>query len=166
MRSASLVFALLLVVAVLACAQFTAAQEFEEVMDDVAIAEAPTPMAEMLAADEYAAEFADVEAEAEADAEAESMGCMKTTTGLNVRSGKGTNYKVLRTLPAGTQVNVVSSSGGWSQIGSGQYVSSQYLTGCGGSSPAPKPTGGNRCAFSAPLYKQCGQSWSGNTMVS
>lgn len=48
-------------------------------------------------------------------------------SGLNVRSGKGTNYKIIKALPYGTKVTVYETSDGWSRIGDGQWVSAQYL---------------------------------------
>ena len=48
-------------------------------------------------------------------------------SGLNVRSGKGTNYKIIKALPYGTKVTVYETSNGWSRIGKGQWVSAQYL---------------------------------------
>lgn len=48
-------------------------------------------------------------------------------SGLNVRAGAGTNYKILKALPNGTKVTVYETSNGWSRIGNGQWVSSQYL---------------------------------------
>lgn len=50
--------------------------------------------------------------------------------GLNVRKGPGTSYAKLGALACGTSVEVLSESGGWSQIeysGRTAYVSSQYL---------------------------------------
>ena len=44
-----------------------------------------------------------------------------------MRSGKGTNYKIIKALPYGTKVTVYETSNGWSRIGNGQWVSSQYL---------------------------------------
>ncbi len=52
-------------------------------------------------------------------------------SGLNVRSGPGTNYKKIGALSYGTQVNVISISGGWATIKySGQtgYISTSYIT--------------------------------------
>lgn len=46
---------------------------------------------------------------------------------LNVRAGAGTNYRVIRTLKNGTKVTVYATNGGWSRIGNGEWVSSQYL---------------------------------------
>ena len=48
-------------------------------------------------------------------------------SGLNVRAGKGTNYKIIKALPYGTKVTVYETSNGWARIGNGQWVSAQYL---------------------------------------
>ena len=48
-------------------------------------------------------------------------------SGLNVRSGAGTNYSIVKGLPYGTKVTVYETSNGWSRIGNGQWVSAQYL---------------------------------------
>ena len=48
-------------------------------------------------------------------------------SGLNIRIGAGTGYRVLGTLTKGTRVTVYQESNGWSRIGDGQWVSSQYL---------------------------------------
>ena len=48
-------------------------------------------------------------------------------SGLNVRAGKGTNYKIVKALPYGTKVTVYETSNGWARIGNGQWVSAQYL---------------------------------------
>lgn len=53
---------------------------------------------------------------------------VKATAGLNVRSGAGTNYSIVKALPNGTKVTVYEQKNGWSRIGSRQWVSSQYLT--------------------------------------
>jgi phage protein D len=52
-------------------------------------------------------------------------------SGLNVRSGSGTNYSKLGSLTYGTQVKVSSISNGWATItysGKKAYVSANYLT--------------------------------------
>lgn len=56
--------------------------------------------------------------------------------GLNIRSGKGTGYSVVGGLKNGQAVTVYEESNGWSRIGNGQWVSSQYLTGSASSSSA------------------------------
>jgi N-acetylmuramoyl-L-alanine amidase len=53
-----------------------------------------------------------------------------TTDGLRVRSGPGTNYKVLHTLNSGTKVEVSEVNGDWVKItfsGNKGWVSSQYI---------------------------------------
>lgn len=47
---------------------------------------------------------------------------------LNVRSGPGTNYKVVRSLEKGSKVDVIATSGSWSQIGTDEWVSTAYLS--------------------------------------
>ena len=46
---------------------------------------------------------------------------------LNVRSGAGTNYKVVRQLANGTKVTVYETSNGWGRIGNNEWVSMNYL---------------------------------------
>ncbi len=53
-----------------------------------------------------------------------------TTSDLNLRSGPGTNYLVLKVLSRGTSVNVLSTNGNWSNLEVGGlkgWVSNQYL---------------------------------------
>ncbi len=88
-------------------------------------------------------------------------------TRINVRSGPGTNYSVIGSLTAGTNVQVANTSGGWLQInlpsgGQGYVLAS--LTSAGGTnaiapaqasappaapapSTAPAPAGGGSFAF-------------------
>ncbi|CAM4406416.1 peptidase M23 [Bacillus manliponensis] len=50
---------------------------------------------------------------------------------LNVRSGAGTNYRVMGALPKGTKVQVLSEQNGWSEInynGKKGYISSKFLS--------------------------------------
>jgi uncharacterized protein YraI len=59
-----------------------------------------------------------------------------TVTGnLNMRSGPGTGYGVIDTLPPGTVVDVRGCTGSWCDIGRG-WVSASYLA-RGGYAPAP-----------------------------
>lgn len=64
--------------------------------------------------------------------------------GLNMRSGPGTDYRVITTLPYNTEVTVTGSSGGWysvSYAGMNGYVSSSYLRfTSGGSVPSGMPS--------------------------
>ncbi|MEV8126729.1 SH3 domain-containing protein [Streptomyces sp. NPDC085944] len=58
---------------------------------------------------------------------------------LNVRSGPGTNYSLVRVLPVGSRVSIncqrpgewvsgpYGTSNIWDNIGSGQYVSDAYI---------------------------------------
>lgn len=53
-----------------------------------------------------------------------------TTSDLNLRLGPGTNFGVLKVLPRGTRVNVISSSGSWSNVEALEvkgWVSNSYL---------------------------------------
>ena len=50
------------------------------------------------------------------------------TTDLNIRSGPGTRYAVIGSLPAGARVNVGSCSSGWCRVGGG-FASARYLSG-------------------------------------
>lgn len=64
-------------------------------------------------------------------ASAATAGGATTTTAVNFRTGAGTNYGIISTLPAGTHVVVSSqSSGGWATVvynGTVGYISSDYL---------------------------------------
>jgi len=53
-----------------------------------------------------------------------------TTDSLNVRSGAGTNFRVITSVAKGTILNVLSKQGEWTRIKIGQnegYVATQYL---------------------------------------
>lgn len=57
-------------------------------------------------------------------------GVVRVRTKLNVRSGPGTNYRVLGTLPPGQSVSIVNEQNGWYQLETpeGQYwVHSKYI---------------------------------------
>ena len=64
-------------------------------------------------------------------ASAATAGGATTTTAVNFRTGAGTNYGIISTLPAGTHVVVSSrSSGNWATVvynGTVGYISSDYL---------------------------------------
>ena len=65
-----------------------------------------------------------------------------TTVNLNMRSGAGTNYSLLLTVPKGTTLTVQSVSGTWAKVAYGGktgYVSTAYLTKVQTSAPAPTP---------------------------
>jgi uncharacterized protein YraI len=68
---------------------------------------------------------------------------LRTTTALNLRSGAGTNHRVLLTMPAGATVTARQSApvGGWYAITYGStsgWASGTYLAAAsGGSAPAP-----------------------------
>ena len=55
----------------------------------------------------------------------------KTTANLNIRTGRGTNYKILTTMPKGTEVSVSEISGGWGKVsykGQTGYSAMKYLS--------------------------------------
>ncbi len=86
----------------------------------------------------------------------EAMTVTTRSGNLNVRSGKGTSYKIKATLSKGTVVVVLSSDGDWSKIlyhGSKTgYVKSSYLT---------KETDSTykKITLSVPSYKQTDSRW-------
>ncbi|MGB4588801.1 MAG: SH3 domain-containing protein [Clostridiaceae bacterium] len=73
-----------------------------------------------------------------------------TTVNLNMRSGAGTGYGIILTIPKNAEVILLSNMSGWSKVtynGRTGYVSSAYLTGTAVSTPvitpiasAPAPT--------------------------
>lgn len=73
---------------------------------------------------------------------------------LNVRAGAGTSYARVASLPKGTTVLVLTSSGGWSRVlyhgTKTGYVSSAYLANLGGY-PA--------VSLAVPSYKQTDSRW-------
>ncbi|MEL6922936.1 MAG: SH3 domain-containing protein, partial [Bacteroidota bacterium] len=54
-------------------------------------------------------------------------GFVNDPTGLNVRSGPGTNNPILDTLADGTEVEIIGKEGNWYQIGRNQYVYGAYI---------------------------------------
>lgn len=63
---------------------------------------------------------------------------------LNLRSGAGTGYRVLTSIPAGAKISVLGSSGGWvktSYGGQTGYVSADYLTGSSSSGSSSYSSG-------------------------
>lgn len=58
-------------------------------------------------------------------------GTRKTTENLNFRTGPGTNYSKIETIPKGTVIDYYSESDGWAKVrynGRDGYVSTSYLT--------------------------------------
>lgn len=47
--------------------------------------------------------------------------------GLNVRSGPGTQYKIVKAVTKGTKLTVIGKSGAWYKVGNNQYVHSKYV---------------------------------------
>ena len=71
----------------------------------------------------------------------------QTTARLNLRTGAGTNHRIIRTLPVGQTVTILSESNGWMHVRVGNeegFVSSEWVrvtSGGGNSAPAPsQPT--------------------------
>lgn len=67
-----------------------------------------------------------------------------TASALNLRSGPGTNYGVLTSMPNGTELTVADVSGGWVKVtyqGKSGWCSATYveLASGGGASPPPPP---------------------------
>lgn len=48
-------------------------------------------------------------------------------SGLNVRAGAGTGYKVVKVLSRGAKVTITSETNGWGKIADGQYISLTYI---------------------------------------
>ena len=55
------------------------------------------------------------------------VGQVTAKAGLNVRSGPGTTYPVVRALRYGTKVNIIAEQDGWGQIGINQWVNLAYI---------------------------------------
>ncbi len=56
------------------------------------------------------------------------QGAYRATSNLNVRSGPGTNYRVVSRLSAGQPFSIESSQGEWVQIAGGGWVNARYVT--------------------------------------
>jgi uncharacterized protein YraI len=64
------------------------------------------------------------------------------TGDLNLRSGPGTGYGVIDTMPAGAYVDVLGCTGSWCEVAFGGitgYASASYLGGGGGDAYAEAP---------------------------
>lgn len=71
------------------------------------------------------------------------------TNDLNLRSGPGTGYRVIDTMPAGSYVDVMGCTGSWCRVqfgGSVGYASASYLG--GGDSYAAAPV------YAPPVYTE------------
>ncbi|MGB4588336.1 MAG: SH3 domain-containing protein [Clostridiaceae bacterium] len=65
-----------------------------------------------------------------------------TTANLNLRTGPGTGYSIILTIPRGATVSILDSSGSWFRVnynGKTGYASSSYLT--SQASPPSNPSG-------------------------
>lgn len=72
---------------------------------------------------------------------------INTPDGLNVRSGAGTNYSILRAYPQGTPIRVLKVENGFGySSGAGGWLCMDYLSTSGGGSSASAPS------VSAPSY--------------
>lgn len=72
-----------------------------------------------------------------------STGVVKSKSGLNVRSGPGTNYRKIGALANNASVTINGSSSGWYAInysGTQGYVSASYVSVTGGATSAPAAT--------------------------
>ena len=72
-----------------------------------------------------------------------------TTDPLNVRTGPGTGYSKVTTLPKGTKVCVNSVSNGWAKLNTGNYVSNDYLRTCSTGKKSAKSSASNSSAYSS-----------------
>ena len=66
-----------------------------------------------------------------------------TTANLNMRTGPGTAYAVILTIPKGSQVEVLSEAGGWASVtyaGKTGYASTSYLSGTAPGTGTPTVT--------------------------
>jgi uncharacterized protein YgiM (DUF1202 family) len=62
---------------------------------------------------------------------------------LNVRSGPGTDYDVISSLPDGTSVSIVNQQGNWGELPNGGWVSLSWITSGNGSSNSGGGGGGD-----------------------
>lgn len=109
-----------------------------------------------------------------ANSGSKSMGVYTSTaSALNVRSGAGTNYRVVRTYAKGTRFDLYEVKNGWGRTPSG-WISLQYTTYGGGKAVAPASNGGaGTYRFSTSVnirtgagtgYKVVGQYKAGSTV--
>lgn len=59
--------------------------------------------------------------------------------GLNIRSGPGTGYKIVRAVTKGTVLHVTGKSGNWLRVGTDEWASAEYLVKKGSGSVAASP---------------------------
>ena len=79
-----------------------------------------------------------------------------TTANLNLRTGPGTGYPIILTIPKGATVSVIGYSGSWSKLtynGKTGYSSSSYLT---NAAPPPVNTAGTTYVTTANLNLRTG----------
>jgi hypothetical protein len=66
-----------------------------------------------------------------------------TASALNLRTGPSTSYRVITSMPNGTELTVAAVSGGWlktTYAGSTGWCSATYVELVGGSTPPPPPS--------------------------
>jgi len=66
--------------------------------------------------------------EAEAEEVATKQAQVTARSGLNVRTGPGSNNEKLRTLPRGTTVDIYKTEGDWVRIGDNEWVHGAFLS--------------------------------------
>lgn len=97
--------------------------------------------------------FAESEAETLAARAATVTGKIIAPDGLNMRSGPGTSYGILVSIPFGASVTVLDSSSSWYKVtysGKTGYVLGQYVQ-ITSTTPTPKPTAARRLSARAKL---------------
>ena len=75
-------------------------------------------------------------------APSQSQGTGTTTENLNLRKGAGTSNAVIKVLPKGTKLEILSSSNGWLKVvanGTEGWVSSEYVSQGSQAAPTEKP---------------------------
>lgn len=81
------------------------------------------------------------------------------TNPLNLRSGPGTRYSVITTMPPGARVDVLSCGGSWCRVawrGAEGFASANYLAGGGAYAYEPAPV-----YVAPPPVVRFGFGWSG-----
>lgn len=77
------------------------------------------------------------------------------TNDLNLRSGPGTQYGVITSMPAGARVDVGGCRGNWCQVnwrGRSGYASASYLSGEGGTVRRAVPRYRTYSTYDSPYY--------------
>ncbi|MBW8384151.1 MAG: SH3 domain-containing protein [Youngiibacter sp.] len=72
----------------------------------------------------------------------QASSAMAATANLNMRTGPGTGYQIIRVIPKGAQVSVSGSENGWYKVtyqGATGWASGSYLTPVQAQAPATAP---------------------------